>query len=71
MEKVAFYLKSGEISKPFADKDGWNIIRVTQIIPPVLSSLVEHKEEVRQALIEQKRRIWSGIISETCMKKPK
>lgn len=54
-EKVAFSLKKGEISKPFATQYGYHIVQVLDKKEPEGEDYLAKKGEIRKQLLEQKR----------------
>jgi foldase protein PrsA len=55
-DKVAFALKTGELSKPVKTQYGWHIIQaVKPAAPPKVTPFARVKQAIRQQLLQQKR----------------
>jgi peptidyl-prolyl cis-trans isomerase C len=55
-DKVAFSLKTGELSKPVKTQFGWHVIMaISDVTPKKTKPLSEVEDQIRQQLLEQKR----------------
>ncbi|MEE9275156.1 MAG: peptidyl-prolyl cis-trans isomerase [bacterium] len=65
IEAVAFRLPIGEVSEPISTPLGWQIIRITERTAPEEASFDDVKEDVKQLLIEIKRRdSYSNLVDD-------
>ena len=53
-DSAVFALKVGEVSAPFSDEDGWQIVKVTKREDKAIAPLADVKEEIRKKLAETK-----------------
>lgn len=63
-EQVAFALKPGEVSSPVQTQFGWHVIEVEEHKAPVPATLEGSREKIREALVKQKTKQATQVLSE-------